>query len=344
MNELSERQKLILSLIVHEYTRTAQPVGSKTMKAQFNLNMSSATIRNEMAALTEMGYLRQPYTSAGRVPTEEGYRFFVSNLTQQATLPATTMRMISHQFYQSRQDLDQWLRLAASVLAKQSQAASLVTAPHSEKTQLKHLELIATRGNQILMVLVLMGGEIRQQFLTLDEHIDQERLSALATHISNACRNCSAEQLAQKLEGLDEAGQLILGLVRDEMLQSEQLLTGEVYLDGLTNVLAEPEFSEPEGARSALKIFEERTLLNDLLGRTILTNSAGGIQVVIGGEGTWDDLRECSVILARYGLLGNMTGTVGVLGPMRMPYSHTISTVRFIADLLSDKVAESMVD
>ena len=344
MNVLSERQKLILSLIVHEYTRTAQPVGSNAMLEQFNLSMSSATIRNEMAQLTEMGYLRQPYTSAGRVPTEEGYRFFVSNLTQQATLPTATMRMISHQFYQSRQDLDQWLRLAASVLAKQSQGASLVTAPHSDKTQLKHLELIATRGNQVLMVLVLVGGEIRQQFFSLSEHFDQEHLSALATAISMGCHNCSADQLSLQLDGLDEIGLQILDLVRNEMRQAERLLTGEVYLDGLTNVLAEPEFSEPDGARSALKIFEERTLLNDLLERTILTNNEGGIQVVIGGEGTWEDLRECSVILARYGLLGNMTGTVGVLGPMRMPYSHTISTVRFIADLLSDKVAEMLVD
>jgi len=156
MNELTERQKLILTLIVHEHTRTAQPVGSKTMVEQFSMQMSSATIRNEMAVLTEMGYLRQPYTSAGRVPTEEGYRFFVSNLTQQTTLPATTMRTISHQFYQSRQDLEQWLKLAASVLANQSQAASLVTAPHSDKAQLKHLELIATHGRQILMVLVMI--------------------------------------------------------------------------------------------------------------------------------------------------------------------------------------------
>lgn len=344
MKELTERQKLILSLIVHEHTRTALPVGSRTIVEQFNLQLSSATIRNEMVALTDMGYLRQPYTSAGRVPTEEGYRFFVRNLTQQTTLPATTMRTISHQFYQSRQDLDQWLRLAASVLANQSQGASLVTAPHSEKALLKHLELIATRGNQVLMVLILVGGEIRQQLLSLPEHINQEQLSAIAALITDQCHNCSADQILSKGIYLDPIGQQVLNVVTEEMSLSEKLVVGEVYLDGLMNVLAEPEFAESENARSALKLFEERSFLNDLLERTVMSSNIGGVQVVIGGEGTWDELRQCSVVLARYGQNGIMSGTLGVLGPMRMPYGHTISTVRFVADLLSDKVTESLVD
>jgi len=344
MKELTERQKLILSLIVHEHTRTALPVGSRTIVEQFNLQLSSATIRNEMVALTDMGYLRQPYTSAGRVPTEEGYRFFVRNLTQQTTLPATTMRTISHQFYQSRQDLDQWLRLAASVLANQSQGASLVTAPHSEKALLKHLELIATRGNQVLMVLILVGGEIRQQLLSLPEHINQEQLSAIAALITDQCHNCSADKILSKGIYLDPIGQQVLNVVTEEMSLSEKMVVGEVYLDGLMNVLAEPEFAESENARSALKLFEERSFLNDLLERTVMSSNIGGVQVVIGGEGTWDELRQCSVVLARYGQNGIMSGTLGVLGPMRMPYGHTISTVRFVADLLSDKVTESLVD
>jgi len=344
MKELTERQKLILSLIVHEHTRTALPVGSRTIVEQFNLQLSSATIRNEMVALTDMGYLRQPYTSAGRVPTEEGYRFFVRNLTQQTTLPATTMRTISHQFYQSRQDLDQWLRLAASVLANQSQGASLVTAPHSEKALLKHLELIATRGNQVLMVLILVGGEIRQQLLSLPEHINQEQLSAIAALITDQCHNCSADKILSKGIYLDPIGQQVLNVVTEEMSLSEKMVVGEVYLDGLMNVLAEPEFAESENARSALKLFEERSFLIVLLERTVMSSNIGGVQVVIGGEGTWDELRQCSVVLARYGQNGIMSGTLGVLGPMRMPYGHTISTVRFVADLLSDKVTESLVD
>ena len=137
MNELTDRQKVLLTLVIHDYIRTAQPVGSQHMVEHYKLDMSSATVRNEMALLTDLGYLRQPYTSAGRVPTEEGYRYFVGKLLQQTELPANTRRTISHQFYQTRQELDQWLRLAASVLAHQSRGASLVTAPHPEQCFLR---------------------------------------------------------------------------------------------------------------------------------------------------------------------------------------------------------------
>ena len=152
MSDLTERQKLILTLLIHEHVRTAAPVGSNNLVKNFHLDMSSATVRNEMAALTDMGYLRQPYTSAGREPTEEGYRYFVRNLLHHTELPDSTRYMISHQFYQSRQDVEQWMRLAASILANQSQAASLVTAPYPEQVRLKHVELISTRGRQVLMV------------------------------------------------------------------------------------------------------------------------------------------------------------------------------------------------
>src|SRR5512140_630741 len=155
MNELTERQKFLLALVVHEYARTAAPVGSRYLVENYRLDMSSATIRNELAVLTEQGYLRQPHTSAGRVPTDEGYRYFVGRLLQETVLPETMRHTISHQFYQMRHDVEQWMRLAASVLAHQSRAASLVTAPHPEKACLKHLELISTRGRQMLMVLVV---------------------------------------------------------------------------------------------------------------------------------------------------------------------------------------------
>ncbi|MGV7975369.1 MAG: heat-inducible transcriptional repressor HrcA [Anaerolineaceae bacterium] len=341
--ELTERQKLLLSLIVHEHTRSAQPVGSKTLVEQFTLPISSATIRNEMTVLTELGYLRQPHTSAGRVPTEEGFRFFVSNLTQQTTLPATMRNTISHQFYQAQQDLDGWLRLAASVLASQSQAASIVTAPHTEKVAFKHLELISTRAAQVLMVLVLVGGEIRQQILSLTDNTTQEDLSALAARINERCANCSIEQIISMDFILDPPGTQVIEAVRQQMRLSQQLVTGEIYLDGMTNVLAEPEFADTEQARSALSLLEERGKLDDLLSRTILGNEVGGVQVLIGGEGTWQELRQCSVILTRYGIPDQLTGTVGVLGPMRMPYGRTISTVRFVAGLLSDLVAENLI-
>ena len=172
--ELSERQKFILTLVIHEYIQNATPVGSQVLVTRYRLEMSPATVRNEMVILTECGYLRQPYTSAGRVPTEEGYRYFVTRLIRASELPDTTRQTISHQFYQMRHDVDQWVKLAASVLARQSNAVSLVTAPHPEKARLKHLELISTRGRQVLLVMVLVGGEVSQRLISLEEPVGQE--------------------------------------------------------------------------------------------------------------------------------------------------------------------------
>ena len=344
MPELSERETLVLALVIHDYIESAQPVGSKTLVDRYSLDFSSATVRNTMSELTESGYLRQPYTSAGRVPTEEGYRFFVRQLMGQADLPAPTKRTITHQFYQAGSDVDRWMRLAASVLAHQSQAASVVTAPHPEQTRFKHLELIATHGRQVLMVLVLTNGEVRQQVLALAESVAQEQLSDTATRVNELCQGMDVYGIAALPSHTDALEQDVLKLVRDEMNRMGAAVTGEVYRDGLTNMLAEPEFAEAETARKALRIFEEPSLLEDLLSRTVLTTGVGGVQVLIGGEGTWEDLRDCSIVLSRYGAPGLATGAVGVLGPIRMAYGRTISTVRFISGLLSDLVVENMAD
>jgi heat-inducible transcriptional repressor len=297
-----------------------------------------------MAALTELGYLRQPHTSAGRIPTEDGYRYFVGRLMHETELPDPTRRMISHQFYQMGHDVDEWMRLAASVLAHQSQAASMVTAPHVEQARLKHLELISTRGRQVLMITVLVGGEIFQRIVLLDETVSQKHLSQTADRITTLFQGKDVDPIRtvwSQLQGLDKE---IAGWLITEMAQTKSLVSGEVFLDGLTNVLAVPEFSGSEDARKALRMLEERSLLQDLLARTILNSGVGGIQVLIGGEGAWEELRQCSIILARYGAPGLATGTLGVLGPMRMSYGRTISTMRFLSTLLSDMVTETLVD
>jgi heat-inducible transcriptional repressor len=341
---LNERQKYILALVIRDYIETAQPVGSRHLVEHYGLDFSPATVRNEMAALTDAGYLRQLHTSAGRIPTEEGYRYFVRQLMGHIDLPLNTKRTITHQFYQARQDVDQWMRLAASVLAHQSQAASLVTAPHPEQARFKHLELIGTVGRQVLMVLVLTGGDVRQQMLALAEPVSQEHLSAAAMNINERCQGLDARALTALLPQMEALEQDVLKLTVEEMERSSAVLGGEVYRDGLTNVLAEPEFAEVSLARRALRVFEERAFLEDLLARTILTTTVGGVQVLIGGEDTWEELRECSIVLARYGAPGLATGTLGVLGPIRMAYGRTISTVRFVAGLLSDLVVEMHVE
>jgi heat-inducible transcriptional repressor len=344
MVELTDRQKFLLTLVIHDYIRTAVPVGSESLVKRYRLDMSSATVRNELSALTEQGLLRQPHTSAGRVPSEEGYRYFVGRLIQESDLPAETRRMITHQFYQMRNDIEQWMRLAASVLASQSRAASMVTAPHSEEGRVKHIELISTRGRQVLLVMVMIGGEIHQQLMTLTDSVPQEQLSLAANTVTQMMSGKDYHaifNLRSQMSGLELE---VVDWILEDIKRTNELVSGEVYLDGLTNVLAEPEFAGSEEARRALKLLEERSMLHELITRTIPVGTLGGVQVLIGGEGTWTNLSQCSIVLARYGTPGLATGTLGVLGPMRMPYGRTISTVRFIASLLSDMVAETLIE
>lgn len=342
MTELTERQKTLLLLIVRDHIESAQPIGSKRLADHYHLKLSSATIRNEMAALTEMGYLRQPHTSAGRVPTEAGYRYFVSQMMDQAVLPEAVQRTISHQFYQSGSDVGQWMTLAASILAHQSQGVSVVTAPHAEQVRFKHLELISTQGRQILMVLVFAGGEVNQQILALTEPVPQERLSQTAARLNGLLAGLAVDDIASLPARFDSLDRDILTLVTQDMRRSANRASGEIYTDGLTNVLTEPEFTETEEARRALKIFGEPSTLKDLLDRTSTSGDVGRLQVLIGGEGVWEELRQCSMVVARYGVPGLATGTLGVLGPMRMSYARAIPTVRYVAGLLSDMVNDTI--
>lgn len=343
MIELTERQKTLLLLIIRDHIESAKPASSQKLVEKFHLDLSPATIRNEMAALTEMGYLRQPHTSAGRVPTEEGYRYFVSQMMPNAELPEAVQHTISHQFHQSRADMDQWMTLAASILAHQSQGVSVITAPHAEQSRFKHVELISTQGRQVLMVLVFVGGEVSQQILTLAEPVTQERLSQTATRLNALLAGLAVDKISSLATPSDPLDQDILTLILQDVRRTSESSSGEIYTDGLTNVLSEPEFAESDEARRALKIFEERSTLRDLLARSTTNTNIGGLQVLIGGEGEWEELRQCSMVIARYGVSGIATGTLGVLGPMRMSYTKTIPTVRYVAGLLSNLVNDTIV-
>jgi len=202
------------------------------------------------------------------------------------------------------------------------------------------VELISTHGRQVLAILVLEGGQIHQNILTLEEPVSQEMLSAVSERFSKLFvgKNLNTIRTFKGLFGDLEAR--VVKWLEDELARSDRLPTGELYIDGITNVLSEPEFADAEEARRALRLLDERSLLQDMLLNTILPEAIGGVQVIIGGEGRWDELRQCSVILAKYGAPGVATGTLGILGPMRMPYSHSISTVRYLSGLLSDFISE----
>jgi heat-inducible transcriptional repressor len=335
MEELTDRRQAVLGLVVRQYIATAMPVGSKTIVEQYGLGISSATIRNEMAYLEEQGYLTHPHTSAGRVPTEKGYRYFVERLMGEAELPLAEQRTIRHQFHQARLDPEQWMRLAAAVLARTAHSTSLVAAPTVARCHFKHLELIAAHGSRILLVLVLREGVIKQQTLTLIHPVAQEELSQVADRLNGLLAGLSTDQIAASSYHLTPLEEQIAKLVVRIMEEAEARSSGEIYRDGLMNIFRQPEFSEMENVRPIIRILEEQSLLEAILAEVL---NSSGVQVIIGGEGRWHELSECSVVLAPYGEAGRAVGALGILGPMRMRYGRAISTVRYVADLLSDLI------
>lgn len=338
MPDLTLRQQAILGLVIREYVASTYPISSKMLLEQYDLGVSSATVRNEMAQLEELGYLTHPHTSAGRVPTDLGYRLFVERLLGEVTLPAPERRMIVHQFHQARLDLNQWMRLAATTLTRTARNAALVTAPQVEQPRFKHLELISTQGQLVLLILVMQGGNVQQQILNLAEPLTQPELSRSADLINQACSGLGAADIRAHAQNLATFEAEIGELVAEMMERSETRIT-EVYRHGLAEMLKQPEFMSGETGHGVLRLLEERSFLDSFLSET-LSPKVGGVQVIIGGEGRWEELSNCSMVLARYGVSGFATGALGVLGPTRMPYGRAISAVRLVAELMSDLIYE----
>jgi heat-inducible transcriptional repressor len=335
--QLTDRQEAVLRMVVRDYIETGQPVGSKTLVENHELGVSSATIRNELALLGELGYLAQLHTSAGRIPTEKGYRYFVQKLLGEFHLPIPERQMIRHQFHQARLDLSQWMQLAAAILARTSQGASIVTAPQTRANRFKHLQLISTQGRLVLLVLVLHSGDVQQQLLTLAEPLPQTQLSAAANHLNSMFEFSTHAEISRGIDHLDTLEYEVAKLVLDILQRADERNISDFYRDGIVNLL------ENEGTRAAVRVLEERTLLANVISHAQLPDISG-VQVMIGGEGRWEELKDCTLILARYGVAEDLTGTVAVIGPTRMAYGRNVAAVRYVADLMSGFVYDYYAD
>lgn len=330
---LTPRRQLILGTVVRLYVETAMPVSSRTVSQHPELGVSSATVRNEMAYLEEHGYLTHPHTSAGRTPTERGYRYFVEQLMEDVRLTLEERRMIEHQFHQTELDLNQWMRLSATVLAHAARGAAVVTPPHVHHCRFKHMELISTHGPLVLLILVLQESMIKQQMLTLGNPLGQENLSRVSRWLNDVFASLEAEEIRQQLLSLPAFEQEIGVLVASLMDQIDSL-SGPVYRDGLVNMLSQPEFGE--SPQRVAQVLSDGGPLDVILGNMLsMAAEKGSVQIVIGGEGQHNELADFSLVLSRYGVNGHATGALGVLGPLRMPYARTVSVVRFVSQLLS---------
>ena len=245
------------------------------------MGVSSATIRNELVVLEENGYLTHPHTSAGRIPTEKGYRYFVESLMDEFEIPKVEQRMISHQFHQVTLDVDQWMRLSAAVLAHASHSAALVTAPQSTRCRFKHVQLVSINDQVALLVLVLQEGTIKQQMLSLAEPVVQEELTRTSNRLNDHFAGLNVEQIhSTNLTFTDFENSVVL-VVTDLMRQIDTRSSHEVYRDGIMDILRQPEFSAIDRMQALLEMLEQRTTLETMLSELAPER---GVQVVIGGE------------------------------------------------------------
>lgn len=330
--ELTERQEKILALIIREYTNKPEPIGSKFLAEMHLANLSSATIRNEMARLEELGLLAAPHTSAGRVPTETGYRYFVRRLLSDE-LPPDEKHAIDSAFAPVAHDLESGLRLAAVVLARNVDGAALVSLPRAVNSQYKHLALLATQGRAVMMVLVLHGGEVRQQMLTLADVPSQEQLSAITNQLNALCDGLNAEQMRGRAKQVDsELAREIIEVIADVMDDADHAPIRFTYREGLSDVLRL--FTESVGAQQVIRAVEEQHILHDIIAE-LPDQAIGQVRVIIGGEGRWHDIQHLGMVISRYGVPDQATGALMVLGPTRMRYGRAIATVRYMAGLVS---------
>jgi heat-inducible transcriptional repressor len=338
---LTPRQREVLRVLVQEYTASATPVASGTLQRIGDLGVSSATLRNELALLEELGFLEQPHTSAGRVPSVRGYRYFVEQLMEQQDLPAPERRMIMHQFHQIGLNLDQWMELTAAVLAHASQATSLVTPPHANQARFKHIELISTHDTLCLMILVLQDGSVHQEMLSVSPERDQATLSAASNQFNALLAQLTVDDIKAtknpELLSLHPWKILVLTRVLELMTAAEQQPGEQIYRDGLVNMFSQPEFQDSGRFMQVVEIVEQQQLLQRILRRTLNTS---GVQIIIGGEGPDDGLYDVSLVLSPYGIPNRASGVLGVLGPTRMHYGRAISAVRYVAQMLNSLVVE----
>ena len=339
--ELTERRKEILRIIIQEFVNSAMPVSSEVVVNKYRLPISPATVRNEMVELEREGYITHPHTSSGRVPSDKGYRYFVEHLmTRTNGLSMPEQRLIQHQFYQIQLELNEWLRLAASITARTAHNAAVVSAPRAYDSRLKRLELIEVQERLALLIIVTQDSTIKEQMISLEEPHTQEVLSSISARLNVQLNSLNWSQIeTRKKEWPEDTTQLIAGRLVECLRTLDLHQNDQIYRDGLSNILNQPEFTDISRMRQIMQTLESGAAFTTIIPEVLSADSAG-VQVIIGGENRYDDLRLLSVVLARYGVDGQVAGVVGIVGPTRMEYGRSISTVQYISQLLSSLVSE----
>ena len=344
MIELTNRDQKVLEAVVTDYIQTGEPVGSRTISRRYGLKVSSATIRNVMADLEEMGFLAQPHTSAGRIPTEKGLRFYLDSLVQFKALEREERDLIRQAFESTQTDVKELLHRTSRVLSRFCKQAGVVLWPKLSAARLKQIEFIRLRPFQIMVLLISRSGLVHHHLLDSKEDIIQDELDKYSRYLNELLQDVPLGEVKQRI--LDE--------MRKEKVLFDQLYSraleitrrffmstmenSDIYIEGKTNLLNNPEFADVERMRRLLEAFEDKSRMVQLLDTTLKTST--GIQIILGPESELGDLKEISLISSPYRRGDTMLGVLGVIGPLRMDYSRIIPVVEFTATLLGQLLEE----
>jgi len=336
--QLDERKTKILQAIIRNYLETGEPVGSRTISKYTDLNLSSATIRNEMADLEEMGYILQPHTSAGRIPSDKGYRFYVDAMMSEKEREVVEMK----EMLVERQDkMETLLKQVAKLLAQNTQYATMISAPQMHRNKVKFIQLSRVDDNQILAVIVVEGNVIKNKILAVEGGLSDETLLKLNILLNTNLNGLSLDEINLGMIAAlkTQAGihsdivSEVIDAVADAIRADEDL---EIYTSGANNIFRYPELADQARASELINTFEEKQQLHELVVDTLSDEKNTGIQVYIGDETPVQSMKDCSVVTATYELGDGMRGTIGIIGPKRMDYDKVVGTLRTLQSRLDE--------
>jgi heat-inducible transcriptional repressor len=336
---MEPRKQEILRAVINEFTSSALPVGSQVLVSRHFLNLSSATIRSELSELADLGYLVQPHTSAGRIPTDRGYRYFVDFLMSLQPVPSDVDSFIEGELRSAPADPQALVEKVATTTATVTQNAAVVSSPHGPMARLKHVDLVSLEPTDVLVILLVDGNLLRQQVLSLDEPTTQAELSRLANKINRELGGKDRDALMLRLQRLGPGLELeLLGRLVEALELFERGAETLVVHDGVRNLLRQPEFAEPSRLHQVLEVLEETRYLAALLQQLV---GSSDLQIVIGSENQTSQLRSCTVVLTTYGPSRRLKGVLGVVGPTRMDYGQTVGRLQAVARRASERLSEA---
>jgi len=338
LQALDERKMKILQAIIRNYLETGEPVGSRTISKYTDLNLSSATIRNEMADLEELGYIVQPHTSAGRIPSDKGYRLYVDQMMEEKEREVEELKGI---LLEKEDKMDHLLKQVAKVLAQNTNYATMISAPQIHRNKVKFIQLSRVDTHQLLAVIVIEGNVIKNNILNVEEVLDDETLLKLNILLNTHLNGLSLEEInlsmitAMKQQAGIHSSIVgnVIDAVADAIKADEDL---EIYTSGANNIFKYPELADNQKASELINTFEEKQLLNELVVDRLADENNTGIQIYIGDETPVKTMKDCSIVTATYELEEGMKGTIGIIGPKRMDYDKVVGTLKTLMHQLDD--------